>query len=225
MKPLYLDWNLGLGDAIICNGLVRTLADTRVVIVPCHPHNLQSVAHMFSGKGNVRVISTETASVVTEAECDILRVGLNNPAWGSVQPWDRAFYEFAGVPYENRWGRFFMPRTQSELPPFLRLNPFSQYALLHEDRERGFSIREEYQLDIAKRMPIDKVYPITPLIADWTERLKYAAEIHCIDSSFMHLAEHCNTGRAKLFYHRYARPAGERQATDAGRSKNWIVIE
>ena len=92
-SKLFIDWNLGLGDSIICNGLVRVLARQhgRFVIVPSYTHNLPSVRHMFSDDHNVCVVDVADAALYCDES--VLSIGLNHPRWGTVTPFDRAFYE------------------------------------------------------------------------------------------------------------------------------------
>src|SRR5580698_7433260 len=132
MKKLFVEWHKGLGDAIICNGLIRTLAESRDIVVPCYTHNLPSVRHMFSDLDNVHVFEMPDDFVdefAFEGErCDILRIGLKNPAFGKIEPFDRCFYALAGVPFENRWTKFFVPVSYSErVPPVT-----DPYILIHD---------------------------------------------------------------------------------------------
>jgi hypothetical protein len=216
VKPLYLDWNLGLGDAIICNGLVRWLARERGrnLILPCYQQNRASVEAMFADLPEAMPVLHDGRFVGHENE-ETLSIGLSNPRWGEVQPFDRAFYEFAGVPFDAKWDLFHIPEdhrgTGCTSP---------RVILFHEDRERGFMI-DRNRLTAGVRC---QVIPTTPRITDWRYMIRDAAEIHCIDSAVMHLAELLPT-TGKLFYHKYARPAAERQHVDAIFRKDWTVLE
>ncbi len=219
MKPLYLDWNLGLGDAIICNGLVRALAlrqPDRTIRVAAWPQNVASVMQMFSDI-DVQVIATSTENLrglPTDGH-DVLSIGLNNRHWGEAQPFDRAFYHFADVPFDAKWGLFHIPESGTELGP-----PDYRYALLHEDRSRGFTIDRS-------RIPGILIHSVTPgktpRLSDWRRWIEHAADIHCIDSSVMHMAELLPTN-GKLFYHRYARTA-DKSPVEAIFRKDWTVYE
>jgi hypothetical protein len=224
MTPLYLDWNLGLGDAIICNGLVRWYARTGCeIILPCWEHNLPTVRHMFSDLANVRVALPVNGDARPQRSRDyeVLSIGVNNPHFGAIEPWDRAFYEFAGVPFDAKWDLFYVPESGSEI------RVHGRYMLVHEDNERGFGIDpERLDLPIGKRgmgftWSINKGEgPLT----DWRNVIRDAAEIHMIDSAPMHLAELLPT-TGKLFYHKYARAKGNRNHQDATFRKDWKVIE
>lgn len=220
MKPLYLDWNLGLGDAIICNGLVRWLARFRErLIVPAWSHNLPTVEHMFSDLENVTVSLPYSgdARPAPSRDYDVLSIGINNPRFGAVEPWDRAFYVFADVPFEAKWDLFHVPPSGSELPS---VTPRG-FQLVHEDQERGFCI--DYSR-LSPNMMRGHVMPGLRFLTDLRHVIRDATEIHCIDSSVMHLAELMPT-TGKLFYHKYARALGNRNHCDATLRKAWTVYE
>lgn len=218
MKPLYLDWNLGLGDSLICNGLVRWLSEYRAkrVVLPCYEHNFASVQQLFQDIPGVSIHQLLPGEPNLFSG-EVLPIGLNNPRWGTVQPFDRAFYEFAGVPFDAKWDLFSIPRSGRELPP-----KDYRYALVHDDKQRGFAIDESrISPDIIKHHVFKSA---TPRISDWRDMISEAAEVHVIDSAVMHLAELLPT-KGKLFYHRYARRASERMPVDATFRKDWTVLD
>jgi hypothetical protein len=225
MKPLFLDWNLGLGDAIICNGLVRHLAEAEVpyrvreIIVPCWEHNLPTVRHMFSDLSNVRVVVAEGDGPTISGAYEVRSIGINYHGPIGADPndrqWDEMFYRRAGAPFEAKWSKFSVPRSDSELYPEM----VADYALCHDDSLRGFSMRKG-----VTDLPVVRVEPRTSRLTDWGNYIHMAAEIHCIDSSFMHLAELMPT-TGKLFYHKYARAKGNPNHVDAVFRKPWVVLE
>jgi hypothetical protein len=220
MTTIVLDWNLGLGDAIICNGLVRVLARKHErLLLPCHSHNLPSVRHMFSDLGNVYVYTYEAGCHEHVSDSHMLRVGLNNPEWKDCKlSFDRAFYHFAGVDFEARWSEFYVPPSDSELPPY-----WSAFRLIHEDRARGIKIDPGRYYQGKHASALFAVTAETPQITDWRRRIEEAKEIHCVDSSVIHLVESLPT-TGKLFYHRYARPA-EIAFNDCVRRKDWVTLD
>ena len=229
MKPLYLDWNLGLGDAIICNGLVRYLAQrkpgqmAREMILPCWSHNRPTVSHMFSDLPNVRITSPENGDgpVPEPVGYEVMSIGIHYPRWGAVEPWDKAFYEFAGVPFDAKWDLFHVPESPTEIRCIFE-GPF---ILLHDCETRGFSIDPAR---LPREPAIARIAQVTeaPLLTDWRELIYKATEIHCIDSSVMHLVELLPTRPlGKLVYHKYARAANSRNPVDAVFRKEWKIIE
>lgn len=218
MKPLFLDWNLGLGDAIICNGLVRFLAAqdlTRKIVLPCWERNLPTVRHMFSDLANVHVVAATDDTVAHSRTYEVLSIGLHNANWGRIAQWDEAFYRFADVPFGAKWDMFHVPESGTEL------RTWGPVPLCHEDVERGF------QIDL-KRCSFNVMPAFIDrselLLTDWRNVIRSAREIHVIDSAPMHLVELLPT-TGKLFYHKYARAKGSREHMDAVLRKDWTVLE
>ncbi len=205
-----LDLNLGLGDAIICNGLVRELAKRYdSLILPCWERNLPCVSHMFSDLPNVRTMRVLDDRPLPGS----LRIGINVPEFGSVEPFDRAFYHFANVDFDCRWSAFHVPDSGTEIAP-----PDKPFALIHEMSSGGPRELERWRISEGENLEWVTVGPRTPLITDWRLMIAAATEIHCIDSAFVHLVESVPTG-AKLFFHSYARP------NYFTRRKDWTVLE
>jgi hypothetical protein len=226
VRPLWLDWNLGLGDAIICNGLVRYLSNVeprRKIVLPCWERNLPTVRHMFSDLANAHVVKAEGDNPNPPArEYEVLRIGVNNPNFGRIEQWDESFYRFADVPFGAKWDMFHVPESGTEI------EPDGKYLLLHDDTKRGFEIdSDRVGLSIGAR-GMGFIWNISvmlrPLLTDWRYVIGEAREIHVIDSAPMHLVELLPT-TGKLFYHKYARAQGSRQHTDATLRKDWTVLE
>lgn len=207
MIPTYLDLQLGLGDLIISNGLIRELSKRiERLVVPCYDHSWTSAQAMFSDLDNVQFC---TANAQFEKK---LVIGQNNPRFGSYASYDRAMYSLADVPFECRWDSFHVP--ESSIPIKDLSKPF---RLFHHDTSRNFSIKDSY-FDLNGDIVVFK----TKAVTDWIPFIEKADEIHCIDSSILHLVESVET-KGKLFFHKYARPH-----TPFGLAvlkKNWTVIE
>jgi hypothetical protein len=228
MRPLFLDWNLGLGDAIICNGLVRYLAAPQVpyrvrqIMVPCWERNLPTVRHMFSDLPNVyvRIAEGDGPPEFDSSEHpipEVMHLGINYQGAINHDQWDKAFYDRAGVPFDAKWSKFHVPFSSTEL--FTDQCP-EDFILVHQDVDRGFTINDGILPENLRRVDVTQARVLT----DWRHFILNAKEIHCIDSSFMHLAELIPT-TGRLFYHKYARAKGNRQHTDAVFRKPWVVIE
>jgi hypothetical protein len=203
---LILDWHLGLGDAIICNGLVRVLAERNSqIVLPVYHHNHASVTAMFSDLPNVMYQPVNADTNFPGA----LSIGVHNPGFGKGSgSFDQEMYRLAGVDFEHRWSSFKLPEAvkETQLEP-----PSEPYALIHQ--REGFLIRER-----PSKLKEVFVLPLTPCITDWVKMIASADEIHCIDSAFVHLVESVPS-KGKLFFHSYARP------NYFQRRKNWTVLE
>lgn len=207
---LILDWNLGLGDAVICVGLVRTLAERgQQMVLPVYHRNHASVAAMFSDLPNVMFQPVHDDTNFPGA----LSIGLHNPEFGSGPgSFDQEFYRLAGLNFDLRWSAFKLPDTIKETQLELPREP---YALIHQRKDVGAIVQSKRVDPKLKKV---FVLPLTPRITDWVKMIAGAEEIHCIDSSFVHLVESVPS-KGNLFYHEYARPSYFQ------RRKDWTVLE
>lgn len=192
MKRLLLNGHTGLGDHLLCNGLVRVLVERgNQVIIPCKQHNEMSVAAMFADL-YPRVITESHAEDGRPAD-EVLNLGYyaaeHETDTFDESRFDAEFYRQAGVPFLAKWEKFETPTIAGGL---------RSKRFVHDDPSRGFIINLE-----GTRPDATKPSPIT----DYVEMLILAEEIHCINSSFAILADLINAP-GKKFLHKYARPDG-----------------
>lgn len=199
-----------MGDAIICNGLVRELAKIHEEIaLPYHETNIFSIACMFQDLKNVGFVSV-TGSF--ENELEWVTIGCGNPKFKGFRSFDVAFYELAGISFDKRWASFKTNILHPIQPPK------SLYILKHEDIKRGFVIQPRH---------LNPTYPLMEFqgsasVSDYVPLIENALEIHCIDSSMLHLVDSIET-KATLFYHKYARNNGPFHQTV--KKHKWNVLE
>lgn len=218
MKDLLIYANMGLGDAIILNGLVRHLAKERNVMFLCKLHNHPSVSWMFKDANVLTVavvddVGAEGFIAERGDKVEVLRLGCTGVGWTTGQDFDQTMYRQAGVPFEQRWDGFHVqrPPQQHRVPPY----PF---RFIHDDATRGFSIADPLGDLPIVRAVYDKE---SPNIFAWTEMLEAALEIHCIPSSFAHLADSLTLRPdAKLFLHGSARPGWDKHTS----RKDWQIV-
>lgn len=187
----FLHWHLGLGDALLCNGLVRELVKRgHQLVLPCWEHNLKSLEVMFSDlKDSVQMrVFSNGAYLVPHIPVEI-GLGYYGKDFDSNR-WDESFYRQAGVPFLCKWTSF---RIGSDVDAHEKHAP---YWFIHDDEKRGF------------RIPMEGHRPEqTESIFDHYTDLIDAREIHCINSSFAILADLIDAPGRKVL-HRYARPDG-----------------
>lgn len=226
MSVLVLRSHLGLGDHIICNGLVRTLLEGEYdqVIMPVKSRNVSSVIAMFEDlPGSVSVVSVkddeqadEYCSQVTQwPACKLKYLGLgcfslDKPFDGRI--WDREFYTHAGIPFESRWSKFFHAGLLTPAVP-----PSEPFIFLHEDVSRGARIdRSHIRSGIKTLEPSgNKGLPI----GHYIPLLHEAEEIHCMESCFANLADSIPTKANRLVIHAYAR-----DSVPPTYRKNWEIL-
>lgn len=234
-KPLVILGHLGLGDHIICNGLVRWIAsDGKDIVIPCWSHNQESVAFMFSDLPNVSTMSIGkdcyTKSVediryrAMAGDYRVLAIGSYAPSTFNADRWDQSFYEQAGVPFEQRWAGF-------KLPPIVNPPTFhGRYTFVHEDAGRGIRIDRSR---VAMRGDFEVQPEKTGHIFKWLPAMLGAQDCHLISSSLSALMDsaqlpncaspwedwqrHCSD----LTLHAYARPG---EALPTYRNSKWKIL-
>lgn len=204
MKPdLFVRWHLGLGDAIICNGLVRTLAGDRESIrLTAKPHNIASVRAMFADLPAVSVaVGDDEQSNRLAAECkwigwDILALGMFAPRFDR-QRWAQSFYEQAGVPLADRWERFKVGDWGEQLAIVDQ-----PYSIAHDGGSQNTAFISERYL---RKVSCHVTDAVKGPLWQWRDWLQGAAEVHCIDSSVACLVDHLPENGQRLVLHKYAR--------------------
>lgn len=219
-RALFIRWHLGLGDALICNGLVRHFAKSRTVIVPAKHHNVPSATFMFRDDPNIQVLPVQDDKAADEwAPWDayVLKLGMFGENF-SFHEWDRVMYKQAGVPFDVRWTGFKVERhPSSEIQP-----PSGKFAFVHDDHGRGMDITDaelpELPLIYAEKQPT---------IFSYCRVIEEAEEIHVVDSAFLSLVESIPTKAKRLVLHRYARPNSKENgyAGPPTLRKDWKIIK
>lgn len=198
---IYIHHNLGLGDHVICNGLVREFSKNynNVFLFSKH-HNYENVKFMYRDLDNLTIIRGNDLDAVNyitnnKLQNQYLRIG-----HVKGYNFDESFYRQVNIDFEKRWDSFFIERdTKSEEIPFNELNPNNKpYALIHNIGSDGIDRIDYSKIDSTlKQITIPKKYGFF----DFIKLIENATEIHCIDSSFIHLVNSLNVDNKK-FYHK-----------------------
>lgn len=210
-KSIYIYHHLGLGDSIICSGIVRQLAkEYDLICVPCKYHNLESINYLYHDLEQVAVravVDDEEATMFGNQvwKGEKLYLGVHGEPPFFAERFDQEFYRQAGMSMQLRWDNFFVKREPAMEAPVLAKyeeKPFCQFT--HDDPERGFVIQGKshkgFQPD---RSITGNIFAYIPVL----ERVDF---INCINSSFALLVDSIALPQnPKLFLHAYARPSGE----------------
>jgi hypothetical protein len=236
---LFIHHHLGLGDHIICNGLVRTLLnESRVysgVCVFAKEVHKSKVSRMFDDDDRISVISIPKDKdeieftnnyISSNFVTNFIRCGFggiyNFYTMGITKNFDEVFYLMAGIPHETKWTNFKIRRDYGEESRvYGKLNPNKEkYIFVHDDYSRGMVITPNNP----KNLKIIK-NDITESIFDMTMVLEGASEIHCMESSMKCLIETVRTN-CPLYLHTTIRPDGQgsNPYIVASSKKNWILI-
>lgn len=218
MSSILLYHHLGLGDNIMCHGIVREYCRKHEkVAIFCLPHNLPSVSFMYRDLVNLTIIKGDTdsakefieqnASQSEELRYDEIKIiGFQYLSKKNNVPLEMQFYKLAGIPLNKKWDSFFIKRDiEKERVLFDRVAPRGGYAFVHEDIPRGFTINKKLINKDCAVLVADQSH--TDNIIDYCTIIERAKEIHVIDSCFMFLVDFLpyNNPDQKLFIHRYSR--------------------
>lgn len=204
-----IKWHLGLGDAIICAPIVIRYLSDGDFIQSTHQNQL-SVHSMFLNHG---------IEVTTEPKGEpVLRLGYeSNIPMRDGESFDRWFFRQAGMDISDRslcpitngvW------RKTEQLPV-----PEEEYIFVHHDSSRGFT------MDLNKIRDVPRIvfpYHRGQSILAYADIINNASEVHCIDSSFLHLADRLNP-KGRLVWHRY--PRAYKITKGLYQKHKWEIIE
>jgi hypothetical protein len=203
----YIYHHLGLGDHIICNGLVRSLINPNEEYkMFVKSHNLDSVSFMYRDLNNLSFLIGDDNFVqnyINENNINknelIIAGFYRHP---NSKEFDDSFYLQNNLPFDYRWDKFFVNRDiESEKKLFdLYQVKENNYVFLHDDLDRNFEINKGKIIN--KDLPI--ISPKKGLsnnIFDYCYLMEKSCESHFIDSSFKLLFDSLQLRNSNLFYH------------------------
>lgn len=204
--------HLGLGDFIICNGLVREWLrlnpDVERLSIPCRTSDLASVGFMFRDLGHrVRLVE------VPDHKPYVVIFERIIPDWGgpivnltcfvndkfNMAEFDREFYRIAGIDFDVKWAGFKLIRD-----PEVE-TPGTWPILIHDDPTRSFILSRKRFPEVAKGTHLQQFG--TRNLFELCGVLERAEKLHAINSCVFNLMEHLNPREdQERFWHFYARP-------------------
>lgn len=205
---IYIYTHQGLGDHIICNGLIRHFVDIQnEVTVFCKPQYESNVSWMFRDDTRIKVLAVgqdqDTVNYIMQNNLitNTLLVGFDR-LWREFQPpvvetFDEAFYKMSYLPFEYRFTKFKYERDfQKEKEAFDFVNPNNEpYIFVHGDVDKS-KVRSD--LKIVENPTNFGIFDILTI-------LENAEEIHIMESSIKCLINSYTFEKPKLFYHQYVR--------------------
>lgn len=220
---IYIHQHLGLGDMILCNGLVRHMLDIRgkktKFFIFCRVAHIKSIKFMYRDERRIKIIpisnnpKKEKSDVKSylkklRAEDEFVKIGhefykeTSNLNLDNNYPWpcDYNFYKQFNVPFTFRFTKCYWKRDKvKEKKLFNKLvGKKKDYIFIHDDPKRGLVIENK---NINKRYKIIRNnYKYS--IFDYSQIIENAKEIHLMESSFRQLCETLNTSKSKLFLYK-----------------------
>lgn len=202
--------HLGLGDHIICNGLVRRIIknnpQTKIELA-VKKKNLNNVSRMF--------IDCDISFAVVDNNYINGNLGWSFGGDRSVN-FDEAFYKQANVDFLHRWQSFYISRDYNKENTVCEyLNLPAKFALVHNTASAG-----KVDIDLKTKLPVVSMSrtPVESTMFDWMGVIERATEIHCINSSFVHLVDSM-LPKAKLFYY------DDRSHLPFSKKLNWNITK
>lgn len=224
-----LEPHLGLGDGLICLGLVRELCSREPdvkFIYACLHRCYHTLSWMFRDFDNLYLLAVESGREARQyahfLNAQYRAIGINNV---DLTRWDEFFYSQHQVPFDYRWTKSQVPAGPLSEDLYHQLNPDGEpYILVCED-DSGLS---ELQLRInnPEQKKIIKVYAATQNLYDWVKMARLADEIHTIDTSFLHFIESIffDVKIEKPFYYHLARASRFSTPVEFTRRLPWKIV-
>jgi hypothetical protein len=211
---LYILHHLGLGDHIICNGLVRFFYSSHAeIFLFCLSNNYENIKYMFRDLENLHLLKfnneKEIQNYIDENSNimnDLLSVGYYNQKYYTLLQqitFDKCFYFQACLNFDIRFSEFNYERNYiSEEKVYKKLNPNDEaYILVFDDPSRGFVVNDNKINSKLKIIRNDYNY----LMFDYLKLIENATEIHAMQSGFLDLINSYKLSKPKIFRHRYIR--------------------
>jgi hypothetical protein len=212
MTLKYIHHHLGLGDHIICNGMVRHLCKYNDnVVLFCYSHYRENVEYIYSDLQNLEIFDFDTEQEIVNftkrnraVETNLIKPGFNDlDACLDRMTFDEAFYYLVGLDFSVRFDEFYIPRDlEREKEVCETLNPENEkYIFVLDDPKRG------YNIDMNK---IPSEYKIITndyrfLMFDYIFLLENAEEIHMMQTGFLDLVNSYKMNKPKIYRHNYVR--------------------
>jgi len=215
----YIYHHLGLGDHIICNGLVRTIisGDENYSLF-VKPHNFETVKFMYRDLKNITLILGDDKfclEFLKDKENKII-IGFGS---NSEKSWDEYFYFQHNVDFLNRWDSFNVIRDfDRENLLYDKLNPNNEdYILIHSKGSDNID-RINYSV-FNKEIKQIFVEKHTNNIFDYLTLVERAKEIHCIESSFQVMVDSFDLNN-NLYFHNNKNSRGFQHKI----KNKWIIV-
>jgi hypothetical protein len=208
---MYVYHHLGLGDHIICNGMVRHFLEKyKIIYLFCHDHYKNNIEYMYRDESQIIIIPVKHEIEISKflksiSGSEYIQIGFNDLGKyeNGLLSFDEAFYDLAGVDFNIRFSKFFIKRDyDNEISVMEDLNPHEEdYIYVHDDPSRGHSIDPATHRTDLKIIKNDFRYNLF----QFRLILENATEIHTMQSGLYDLCNSMSLKKPKIFLHTYVR--------------------
>jgi ADP-heptose:LPS heptosyltransferase len=203
--------HLGLGDNLVCIGLIRAIIQRdpdKVYYYACPYASFHTISWIYKDLNNLYSIPVRERKEAIQLSGFLNAQFLPIDTDGKIlKNYEEYFYSKYRIPFSMRWDDCTVsPGPQSD-SLFKRLNPRGEPYILICSKQSG-SIEYPLKIENLQLKKVIYVEPLTNNLYDWTRLIAGADEIHSIDTAFIHLVEnffYVNVIYPKLYYH-LARP-------------------
>ena len=206
-----LHHHLGLGDSIICNGLVNFLSKKyKNIFLPVKENLLEKINYLYSENNKISTFCIKNESrdedilkFADENKLKILKLGFESVGTASF---NLAFYKQIGLPYRYTYKYFQLPyandkevELKEHLIKYYNVDP-NNYSVVHNEYQWPGGVFDLKGVDQSNAIFVTRESDIFKNLFLYRRVIQDATSIHCINSSFLHLVERVKTN-AKLHYH------------------------
>jgi len=213
----------GLGDAIVCNGMVNILSTKfDKIFLAINERYFDQINFLYSKNSKIEIFSISSdidknlLNFSEKNNVKILKVGFENRKKG---PFNTQLYKQLRLNYKISFKNFYLPEDheksnllESHLFKYYKI--VDEFILVHKEADKI-----NYPIELNSNISPIYVEKESDLFGNmflYTNLIKKALEIHCVDSSFIHLVERIDTS-AKLYYH-------TNRNSNIFLSKNWTEV-
>ena len=212
MSLKYIHHHLGLGDHIICNGMVRHFCKKYDnVVIFSYTRYYENVNYMYRDLDNLEIFDfdrEEDAIMFVESNTTV-KNNLIKPGFEKLDScldrmtFDEAFYHLAGLDFQIRFDEFYIERDMDRENEVCKtLNPDGEkYIFVLDDPDRGYNIDMEKITNEYKIIRNDYQFGMF----DYIKLLENAEEIHMMQTGFLDLVNSYKMDKPKIYRHNYVR--------------------
>lgn len=199
----YIYHHLGLGDHIICNGIVRHYKEIYgKVTVFCKPHNYENVKYMYRDDKDITVLPVgedlDVNRYIFENKIsnDVIKIGFETLSFVNCATFDEGFYLGNHVPFLTRFQKFNIERDLNlEEKIMSELNPNNERYIFTHNVDKN---KIKSKLKVIENPTNYSIFNLITLIEN-------AEEVHLMESSIKCLVNSYKMDKPKFFYHNYVR--------------------
>ena len=204
--------HLGLGDVVICNGLINFVSKNyNKIFLIVDINLLNQIEYLYSLNKKIQVIPVnlrevnnaeeEVKKISNKLKLEVLKVGFS---YIPGMRFYKSFYKQLNLKYKISYSLFSQPRNQDKenelynhLLDYYKIED-EKYNLVHSEASNksfDLNIKNDYQT-----IYVNKESDIFGNMFFYNKVIENASEIHCVNSSFCHYVDRSKY-EGPLYYH------------------------